>query len=116
MEEWIQNVLEYHNKIRAEKGIGPLQMDETLNEQAYNSSLYLSQEDDLFHYDVPLQGLQNVAQGYLVWTKNYHKVVDLWLQDPLHSAPILDINKSKLGIAYNKHPDSNRIYIVANYI
>ena len=113
--DWSQTNVDYHNQIRGKNSTAKLQIDDQLTKKAFDTAHILANEDNLYHRDVPQNGLQNVAQGYKNWIDKPFKCVDLWLNDEQHAFPILSPSMTKIGVGYCLNTNTNKVYIVANY-
>lgn len=111
--QWIDIVLNTHNSYRVSSS--PLTLCPILTSQAQNTANSLAQQNYLRHQDIPQNGYQNVAQGFLPWIyNNPGRPVELWIEDPVHALPITSNSVSKTGFGYATN--GNHVFVVANYL
>ena len=116
-QNWSMLNIDYHNQIRKDNmNRKPFIMNEELTEKAFQTAKKLADESCLYHFDVPVNGTQNVGQGYKNWIEKPRKCVDIWFMDDLHRFPILSDRYQQIGVGYHLDQKTNKVYVVANYI
>lgn len=112
-QDWINTVLDAHNSYR--ESSYSLNLCSILTSKAQKTAESLAMQNYLEHQDVPQNGYQNVAQGFLPWVYNNPKrPVELWINDAIHAFPITSNSVTKAGFGYSIN--DNHVFVVANYL
>lgn len=112
--DYLQEVLKYTNEARAEVGVAPLVLDETLSKAACHRAAEMDYYDTFSHtrpdgtscfsvfdeYGIRYGWAgENIASGY----PSPRAVVNGWINSPGHYANMINESFTKLGVGYTDH-------------
>ena len=87
-----EQLIEYTNRVRAQNGLPPIQMDESLVKSARQHAWWMVRNNTLQHTQA--QVAENIAMGQ----RSANEVVRDWMNSPGHRANMLG-NYSRIGAA-----------------
>lgn len=91
-------VIERTNAVRARYGLRPLVADVRLMRQARRHTAWMARARSMQHSG---GAIENIAMGQ----RSPDEVVNTWLADPPHAAPILNAGYTKIGVAAYRTPE-----------
>lgn len=107
-----QNIEKLVNTERTQRGIAPLNVDESLNEAAYNKSLDMIRRDYFEHYAyglTPWDFIKNQNYDYLYAGENLamdftssESLVNAWMNSETHRKNILNPDFTEMGVGIVK--------------
>lgn len=93
-----EGVIERTNAVRARYGLRPLVADFRLMRQARRHTAWMARSRSMTHSG---GAIENIAMGQ----RSPTEVVNTWLADPPHAAPILNAGYTKIGVAAYRTPE-----------
>lgn len=119
----VQQVLKETNAYRAENGLAPLALHQSLTKVAQQKATDMA-KNRYFSHTSPTLGspfdqmkaagisYRRAAENIAMGQRSAEEVVDAWMKSPGHRANILDRNLTHIGIGY----DANGRYWVQQFI